>query len=156
MLTALLSLLIAAEPVEGYTEGEPVVVVVARVPGIDLDGCPVRLEDEAAMAFQELLEHALRSGVELKVNYGFRTQEQQRELRRRNGRRAARPGFSDHQLGISVDIAGTRERVGRHWRKTPLFFWLMREAPRFGFVNDVKREPWHWTWRPDATTSRLH
>jgi zinc D-Ala-D-Ala carboxypeptidase len=26
--------------------------------------------------------------------------------------------------------------------------WLRANAARYGFVNDVPSEAWHWTWRP--------
>lgn len=147
MIALLLALSIAvANPYQG----------LVRVPGEDKDQIPIYLEPEAAEAWQDLLEYAARSGVELRLNYGFRTPEQQLRLYRKNRQLAARPGESDHELGISVDIAGTRERRGRGWRKTALFYWLRHEAPRFGFVNDVPGESWHWTFlRQDATISLL-
>jgi len=27
--------------------------------------------------------------------------------------------------------------------------WMRDNAWQYGFVEDVPREPWHWTYRPD-------
>ena len=50
--------------------------------------------------------------------------------------RAATPGTSNHGLGISIDIAPTAIQA-----------WLKRNAARFGWVNDVPSEPWHWSYK---------
>lgn len=59
------------------------------------------------------------------------------------GNLAARPGYSNHQGGIAVDVGvgGTASAVYR---------WLAANAGRFGFVRTVKSEPWHWEYRPGA------
>ena len=50
--------------------------------------------------------------------------------------RAATPGTSNHGLGISIDIAPTAIQT-----------WMKRNAGRFGWVNDVPSEPWHWSYK---------
>lgn len=127
----------------GWKGGERVPFAASEVPGSDLDGRRLFLRVEAARAFQDLLEHALRSGVLLEPTYAHRTYAQQQRLHRRSPRKAARPGYSDHQQGLSIDLANTTHRG----RPTRLYRWLQREAPRFGFYNNVPGEPWHWTWR---------
>lgn len=53
--------------------------------------------------------------------------------------RAATPGKSNHGLGITVDIAPTAIQQ-----------WMKRNAARYGWVNDVPSEPWHWSYKNPA------
>lgn len=106
-----------------------------------------RLHGPAAVAFRRMTEAAWRAGVDLKVNDGYRTLEQQHVLADelglyRDGGLAAVPGTSTHGWGLSVDVdtdsPGTVD-------------WLRANAAQFGFVEDVPGEPWHWTYRPDGS-----
>lgn len=104
-----------------------------------------RLYAPAADAFKRMTSDAWRAGIDLKVNDGYRSLSQQQTMAAevglyRDGGRAAVPGTSTHGWGLSVDIdtdGGATE-------------WLRSNAARYGFVEDVAREPWHWTYRPDA------
>ena len=50
--------------------------------------------------------------------------------------RAATPGTSNHGLGISVDL-----------HPGPIQAWMRKNAGRFGWVNDVPSEAWHWSYK---------
>eukprot|EP00161_Ancyromonas_sigmoides_P021159 TRINITY_DN6254_c1_g1_i1.p2 TRINITY_DN6254_c1_g1~~TRINITY_DN6254_c1_g1_i1.p2 ORF type:complete len:369 (-),score=142.52 TRINITY_DN6254_c1_g1_i1:234-1226(-) len=87
------------------------------------------------------------SGQPFRVNSGFRTNAHQAQLYRQNCRgrsrcspATARPGYSNHQSGIAVDIS-----VAAYPR---LFQWLADNATRFGFVRSVSTEDWHFDYRP--------
>lgn len=102
-----------------------------------------RLHGPAALAFRRMAEDAWRVGIDLEVNDGYRTLEEQHDLADelglyRDGGAAAIPGTSTHGWGLSVDIA-TEGGAGE---------WLREHAARYGFVEDVPGEPWHWTYRP--------
>lgn len=102
-----------------------------------------RLHAPAALAFRRMAEDAWRSGIDLEVNDGYRPIDDQHELAGelglyRNGGKAAVPGTSTHGWGLSVDIE-TGGGAGE---------WLRANAARYGFVEDVPGEPWHWTYRP--------
>lgn len=47
----------------------------------------------------------------------------------------ASPGYSNHGNGVAVDI-----------HPGPIQAWLKSNASRFGWVNDVPSEPWHWSY----------
>ena len=49
--------------------------------------------------------------------------------------RAASPGHSNHGEGISIDV-----------HPAAIQAWMKRNAGRFGWVNDVPSEPWHWSY----------
>jgi LAS superfamily LD-carboxypeptidase LdcB len=125
--------------VDGYVKGEKATIHVLPVaPG-------KYMRADAAIAFLRMVAAALLAGVVLTVNSAFRLMAEQEELylrhREGTGNLAAKPGFSNHQGGIAVDI----ETGGTN---TPVYLWLARNAHRFGFVRTVPSEPWHWEYRP--------
>ncbi len=100
------------------------------------------LNTRAAGPYKQMLSAARRAGINLSTVSGFRTMAQQQALWRKYGPpRAARPGYSNHQQGLSTDIGG----IGGY--NTRAYRWLKANASRYGFVNDVRGEPWHWTYR---------
>jgi LAS superfamily LD-carboxypeptidase LdcB len=50
---------------------------------------------------------------------------------------AATPGTSNHGWGLSVDLDLDATAQA----------WMRQNGARYGFVEDVPREPWHWTFR---------
>ncbi len=102
-----------------------------------------RLERTAAVAFRRMATAAARDGIGLRVSDSYRSlADQQRTADNvglyREGGLAALPGTSTHGWGLSVDI----DLDARTQR------WLRANAKRFGFAEDVAREPWHYTYRP--------
>lgn len=102
-----------------------------------------RLWAPAAQAFQQMAAAAAQDGVAIRVSDSYRPFEEQVDLAERKGLYregglAAVPGTSNHGWGRALDVdtsGGTVE-------------WLRANAARFGFHEDVPREPWHWTYRP--------
>jgi peptidoglycan hydrolase-like protein with peptidoglycan-binding domain len=131
---------------------EPVAVVPetprgtnGRLPDTQLTGVGdgERMFTGAARSFSRMDDAARAAGHDLHVNSGYRTYEEQAGLyqayRNGTGNLAAAPGRSTHGLGLSADISVTDPATLR---------WLRANAGRYGFVNDVPSEAWHWTWRP--------
>lgn len=104
------------------------------------------LRTDAAQAFNAMREAAAADGINLTVISGFRTNEEQQHLyagwkaKLPGFNLAAAPGYSNHQGGVSTDL-----NTGGFTTKT--YRWLFSNAKRFGFVNDVKSEHWHWTFK---------
>jgi zinc D-Ala-D-Ala carboxypeptidase len=93
-------------------------------------------------AYYAMVEAAKADGVQLYGNSTFRTMEHQRALCPCNGVTVARPGYSNHQMGIAIDFGngdGGAIRNGDQW-----FNWLMSNAATFGIKN-YPRESWHWS-----------
>jgi hypothetical protein len=116
--------------------------------------CPLpqpgeRLRADAAQAFIEL-DGAFRSefGRQMCVADSYRPyHEQVRLFEQMRPGMAARPGTSQHGLGVAVDLCGGVHRVG-----TPEHEWMLATAPDYGWDNpDWARngfEPWHWEFTP--------
>lgn len=102
----------------------------------------------AAAAFLRMSTEARAAGVSLWVTSSYRSRREQRWLynryRKGLGPKAARPGRSNHQRGLAVDLV-----VGDV--TTPTYEWLASNACRFGFKRTVRSEPWHWEYRPRST-----
>jgi LAS superfamily LD-carboxypeptidase LdcB len=67
----------------------------------------------------------------------------------------ARANCSAHQTGLAMDLyvgrlddadpTSTADANRSYQAATPLYRWLVRNAPRYGFVG-YPYEPWHWEW----------
>jgi D-alanyl-D-alanine carboxypeptidase len=101
------------------------------------------LHAPAARAFQQMEEAARMAGIDLDVVSSYRDLPTQERLAREKGLYsegglAATPGTSNHGWGLAVDLT-LDDRAQE---------WMRANAHQFGFVEDVPREPWHWTYRP--------
>lgn len=101
-----------------------------------------RMWAPAAAAFQHLASDAEAAGVRIGVTDSYRSYDQQVDLAQRKGLYsqgglAASPGRSNHGWGLSLDL--DLDARGQQWMRA--------NAARYGFVEDVPREPWHWTYR---------
>lgn len=104
-----------------------------------------RLAGPAAASWRNLVSAAATDGIDLKITDSYRSYDQQVDLVRRkglyaDGGLAATPGTSNHGWGLAVD-ADVTDPATRDW--------LQINGPRFGWVEAVPREPWHWEFRPN-------
>jgi hypothetical protein len=102
-----------------------------------------RLWAPAARAYTDMAAAAKAAGVHLRVTDSYRSFDAQVDVAQRKGLYsegglAAKPGTSTHGWGLSIDVDPTPAALA----------WLRAYAGQFGFVEDVPREPWHWTYRP--------
>ncbi|MGJ7439960.1 M15 family metallopeptidase [Aquipuribacter sp. MA13-6] len=102
-----------------------------------------KLWQPAAEGFKDLMAAAKQAGVTIGVTDSYRSYEAQVDVARRkglykDGGLAAVPGTSNHGWGLSVDLDLNGKAQA----------WMRENAGRFGFVEDVPREPWHWTFTP--------
>jgi LAS superfamily LD-carboxypeptidase LdcB len=125
----------------GYVGGNEVSIAIAPI------GQGFDLRIDAADAFNRMKQQATLDGINLVVNSAFRTWEEQESLWNlwlaKMGNRAARPGYSNHQNGLAVDI-----NVGGNF-STPVYYWLQTNAPYYGFDNVEGigiGEPHHWVY----------
>lgn len=107
--------------------------------GIGVDGH--RLWAPAAAAFTDLLAAAAADGITIGVTDSYRPYDVQVRLAEEKGLYsegglAARPGTSEHGWGKAVDLRLDAAAQA----------WMRANGPRFGFVENVPREPWHWEY----------
>jgi hypothetical protein len=124
---------------EGYGNG--------RIPGGVLQSIGQgghALYAPAAEAWKGAVAAAAADGVTLQVTDSYRSYEQQVDLVERKGLYSeggygAVPGTSNHGWGLAVDADVNDPAT---------LSWLRSNGYRFGFVEAVPREPWHWEFRP--------
>lgn len=107
-----------------------------------------RLYAPAAAAWDGLVSAAAADGVSIRITDSYRSYDQQVDLANRKGLYsegglAARPGTSIHGWGLAVDANVNDART---------LDWIRTNGPRFGFVEAVPREPWHWEFRPQQVS----
>jgi D-alanyl-D-alanine carboxypeptidase len=133
------------------------------------------LRRAAANAVMELIDAAAADGIELKLVSGFRScptqvvvfnsHVQQLGLAEAE-RQSARPGHSEHQLGLAADISAPSVgfNLDQALGETDEGRWLNRNAEKFGFVLSYPQgaesitgyfyEPWHWRFVGSRANAR--
>lgn len=122
-----------------------------------------RVSTKAATDLQKLISDAATQNIKLRVISGFRSYSYQSSLYNSyvasDGRAAAdtysaRPGHSEHQTGLAVDIGGAHGcDVEQCFGSTPEGIWLREHVGQYGFiirytesnqsVTGYQAEPWH-------------
>jgi len=116
--------------------------------------------EEAYQFLENMLERAERDGYDIQVVSAYRSFDEQIDIKSQftqvygEGANAfsAEQGFSEHQLGTTVDL--TTPEVGgtfQSFGETEAFEWLEDNAYRYGFILSYPEgngfyiyEPWHW------------
>jgi LAS superfamily LD-carboxypeptidase LdcB len=141
---------------------ETELVVVGKYRQTDRE---IRLRADAAAALHSLIAQARAAGAAIIPISGFRTVAYQKSLFQRAVvkygsedaavRWVARPGHSEHQTGLAVDLGEEDSPacdVEPQFEETHSFRWLQTNAARFDFElsyprynpRGVNYEPWHW------------
>jgi len=97
----------------------------------------------AAQAFERMRFDAAGAGVDLGVTDAYRPVDQQYKLAEElglysQGGAAAVPGTSEHGWGRALDLDLDDKALG----------WLRTNGWKYGYVETVPREPWHWEFHP--------
>ena len=77
---------------------------------------------------------------------------------------SAEQGYSEHQLGTTVDFTTTKTgNLSGSFDQTPEFTWLTEHAHEYGFVLSYPKnnkyyiyEPWHWRYVGIELATKLH
>ena len=132
-----------------------------------------------------MLQYALKAGAFPKICSAYRTQDYQQMLFDNKIERlvyygysyaeapeiaaqsVARPGTSEHQLGLAVDIVdvwytGLTEQQEETWTQQ----WLMANSWRYGFIlrypngtsdiTGIIYEPWHYRYVGTEAAEEIH
>lgn len=157
-----------------YIEGEKPLyvdgmIVVNKQYGLPKDFNPSggKIENEVIEAFEEMKEEAKKDGLTINIRSGYRSYNTQKQLYnafvRRDGeeeanRYSARPGFSEHQTGLAIDITNqyTNRSIGSWFNDTLQAKWLYENAHKYGFIlrypegkehiTGYKYESWHYRY----------
>lgn len=118
-----------------------------------------------------MLNDADMAGVHLRIASAYRSFYDQSALKNaytvKYGSGAntfsADQGYSEHQLGTTIDFTTSETRVLAGFDKTTAFTWLTDNAYRYGFILSYPKgnsyymyEPWHWRFVGVALATKLH
>ena len=77
---------------------------------------------------------------------------------------SARPGHSEHQTGLAVDVMGSNNDYDE-FEKSIEFSWMKENAHKYGFIlrypkgkeniTGFKYEPWHYRYVGLITATRI-
>jgi LAS superfamily LD-carboxypeptidase LdcB len=115
---------------------------------------------DALSFLSDMLDKAKADGHDLRVISAFRSFDEQREVKASHtlvygtGANAfsAEQGYSEHQLGTTVDIVDTvTKTTSESFANTEAYQWLLKNAHKYGFILSYPKgnnfyifEPWHW------------
>ncbi|MCQ1946843.1 D-alanyl-D-alanine carboxypeptidase family protein [Arthrobacter sp. zg-Y1116] len=142
---------------------------------VDAGGVPLRRE--AADAFVQMKNDAAAAGVVIDAVSGFRTAEAQARLHDAYTGRygsalaesiSARPGHSEHQTGLAVDIGAADGACSLQacFEGTGAGAWAAANAHRYGFIirypagaetiTGYAYEPWHLRYLGPDAALKIH
>lgn len=125
----------------------------------------IYMRPEAAAALEELFAGAAQDGITLYATSGFRSYSTQKAIFERKlermseesaNRSVAKPGYSEHQTGLAMDVEGETTRgtgLTAAFGDSPEGIWLAAHCHEYGFIirypkgkTDITGyiyEPWH-------------
>ena len=122
----------------------------------------IEIERNVAKAFYDMAEAASKEGLELMVSSGYRSYKDQEEITNTYlelygqnyvDNYVAKPGFSEHQTAMSLDIASKSVAT---FIESDEYSWMMDNAYKYGFIlrypkskEDItgyKCEAWHYRY----------
>jgi|GEM_PF-2871948 len=101
----------------------------------------------AAEAFRTLAaKFQEKFGRTIELTDSYRSYDEQVDVKKRKGKKAATPGKSDHGWGFALDFASNINKFD-----SDEYAWMMENAPSYGWVNPkwaqkdgTNPEAWHW------------
>ena len=134
----------------------------------------MKLVREAKEAYEAMAKNASTSNLKLVATSSYRSYEYQEKLYnnyiKSDGIEAAdtysgRPGFSEHQTGLAVDIYNGKETY-TNFEKTKEFEWMQKNAYKYGFIlrfpkdkEDITGyiyESWHYRYVGIKIATYIH
>lgn len=122
-----------------------------------------KLKKVAAEALYKMIDAAAKDNIKLWVVSAYRTEQTQTNLFNNSKNKdglahaliySAKPGHSEHQLGLAVDLNMASSKA--HFEKTKEYAWLKENSYKYGFVERYPKdkefitgygfEPWHYRY----------
>jgi D-alanyl-D-alanine carboxypeptidase len=135
------------------------------------------MRSDSASALEKMFAAAKQTGVNLNIQSGYRSYNFQISLYngyvKQEGQavadtQSARPGYSEHQTGLAVDVGTVRGvcEVNQCFGSTPEGRWVAANAYKYGFIvrypdgkqsiTGYEYEPWHIRYVGTALSEEMH
>jgi len=124
-----------------------------------------RLRQDAYDAFIDMWNAATDNNIKLIINSSYREYEKQSSIyedyknwygQTKADKQAARPGYSEHQTGLVVDVFSSDNQLTGTFKDSEGYKWLKENAYKYGYIErypDGKEyltgyefESWHWRY----------
>lgn len=130
----------------------------------------IQMEHITSAAYTDMWRAASEDGITLWISSGYRDDKKQQSLfsnevetylekglayeqaETEAGKSVARPGYSEHATGLTLDLNGVKE----DFDQTTAYKWLSQHAQDYGFIlrypsdkqniTKIKFEPWHYRY----------
>ncbi len=124
------------------------------VQGFGLLDNRIQLSQRVVQRFKTMIDEAARDGVRhFLISSGYRDEQDQNRLYEEMGSDYALPaGYSEHNLGLSLDIGSTEKAMNQADEGK----WLQKNASTYGFIlrypkdksaiTGIQYEPWHYRY----------
>ncbi|SDK22323.1 M15 family metallopeptidase [Alkalibacterium thalassium] len=139
-------------------------LVTLDLPTVFDDPNLTNMRERAAQALREMFHSAKDEGIVLYARSGYRSYQTQTQLFDRYvdrdgleaaNRYSARPGESEHQTGLAIDVTSesVNYQLTERFGETPEGLWVEEHAHEFGYIirypegkeeiTGYQYEPWH-------------
>lgn len=144
---------------QGYTPGQLTDL------SIQIASTGLQLDLSAADALKQLCDGARELGLRIYASSAYRPYEHQQSLYDRYVARdgvenadrfSARPGFSEHQTGLAIDLSAVSDGDITKFEDTDEFIWTSQNAQETGWIlrypsgkeqiTGYTYEPWHYRY----------
>ena len=134
-----------------------------------------KLIDYAYEKFIDMWQAAHDEGYYLMVESSYRDYASQKEIydsrkasqgERKADETAARPGHSEHQTGLVIDMTSTTAPLGTEFGDSEEYLWLKEHAHEYGFIERYPEgktyltgyspESWHWRYVGVEAATVIH
>lgn len=134
-----------------------------------------QMTKEAKEAFESLCKDSIKNGTPVYGQSAYRSYEGQEKLYNsavNTGGKSyadndtARPGHSEHQTGITIDVSSTKSGNMLSFEKTSSYTWMLENAYKYGFILRYEKgkenihgyvnEPWHYRYVGLTTAKDMH
>lgn len=113
-------------------------------------------------------------GVRLMINSSYRSYKNQEEIYNEYKKislkyadsYAARPGFSEHQTGLAIDITSLEHKTAKEFKESEEYAWLKENCYKYGFVlrypenkehiTGYNTESWHFRYVGNKAAKIVH
>ena len=129
------------------------------------------LRHEARVEFEKLCNDAKKEGLNIYSLSAYRSYEKQYNIYKSKLQNkdintidavSARPGNSEHQSGLTVDI----NLLSKEFDKTNEYYWMINNSYKYGFILRYPRdcekitgydyEPWHYRYVGREAANKIH
>ena len=137
-------------------------------------GRTLQVKSVAYEAFKQMFNDALKEGLHIYIRSPYRSYSTQNYLYENYAASdgydladtySARPGFSEHQTGLAIDIVASDDSLG-NFHNTKEFLWVKDNAHKYGFIlrypqgkeylTGYQYESWHYRYVGISAATKIY